>query len=631
MESLLEHIDSPDDLKKLPIEKLNQVCKELRTFIINETSRNPGHFGASLGVIELTVALHYVLNTPYDRLVWDVGHQAYAHKILTGRRKVFSTNRKKGGISGFPSPDESEYDSFGVGHSSTSVSAALGMSVAAQHKNETDRQVVAVIGDGALTGGMAFEAINNAGMQNSNLLIIVNDNHMAIDANVGAMNQYLLDITTSESYNKFRDDIWNFLGKLRRFGPNAQALAQKIDNGLKSIVLKESNLFESFKLRYFGPVDGHDVVYLVKLLQDLRKIPGPKVLHIKTQKGKGFHQAEIDQTRWHAPGKFDAETGEILKPDTSNQPPRYQDVFGETLLELAKQDSRVVGVTPAMASGCSMNIMMKQMPDRVFDVGIAEQHAVTFAAGMVKDGLIAFCNIYSSFMQRAYDQVIHDVALQRIPLIMCLDRAGLVGADGATHNGLFDISYMRTIPNMIVAAPMNEHELRNLMFTAYKQRELPFVIRYPRGNGVLLDWRNPLEELPIGKGKILSDEGDVLVLSLGHIGNAVAKVVADLKAENVAVAHYNMIFAKPLDMDLLRHAFAKYKRVLTVEEGYLAGGFGSSILEFVSDNRIRNVVVERIGIPDEFVQHATSDEQKADTHIDAQSIRNAVLQLLADN
>lgn len=624
METLLSNILYPDDLRKLDIDQLTVVCQELRDFIIDETSRNPGHFGASLGVVELTVALHYALHTPYDRIVWDVGHQAYAHKILTGRKERFSTNRKKNGLCGFPSPFESEFDSFGVGHSSTSISAALGMAIAAQKKKEFERQIVAVIGDGSLTGGMAFEALNNAGMLHSNLLVIVNDNNMAIDANVGAMNQYLIDITTSQAYNKLKDDVWKFLGKLRRFGPNARALAQKIDNGLKSIILKESNLFESLNFRYFGPIDGHDVVYLVKIIEDLKKIQGPKVLHIRTQKGKGFKFAEKDQTRWHAPGKFDIETGQIIQSEKKNSPSKYQDVFGETLLELAQNDEKVVGVTPAMASGCSMNILMRVMPERVFDVGIAEQHAVTFSAGMAKDGLIPFCNIYSSFMQRAYDQVIHDVALQKLPVIFCLDRAGLVGADGATHQGLFDIAYMRSIPNTIVAAPINEHQLRNLMYTAYLHKEGPFIIRYPRGNGVLSDWKNSMQPVEIGKAEVISEGEDVLVLSIGHIGNNVKQAINELKNENISVAHYNMIFVKPLDVDILHNAFQKYRKVITVEDSLLNGGFGSAVTEFVADNN-HQVEIIRLGVDDFFVEHATPQEQEKECGIDVESIRQIIL------
>jgi 1-deoxy-D-xylulose-5-phosphate synthase len=625
--TLLDNIEYPSDLKKIEIEQLSQVCAEVRDFIIDQTSKNPGHFGASLGVVELTVALHYALNTPYDRIVWDVGHQAYAHKILTGRRKVFHTNRKKDGICGFPNPVESEYDSFLVGHSSTSISAALGMAVAAHKKGEHDRQIVAVIGDGSLTGGLAFEGLNNAGIQKSNLLVIVNDNNMAIDANVGAINQYLIDITTSQAYNKLKDDVWKFLGKLSRFGPNARSLAQKIDNGLKSIILKESNLFESLNFRYFGPVDGHDVLFLVKLIEDLKKIQGPKVLHIRTQKGKGFKYAEQNQTKWHAPGIFDAKTGEILKSDSKNKPPKYQDVFGYTLFELAEKDERVVGVTPAMVSGCSMNILHKKMPERVFDVGIAEQHAVTFAAGMCKDGLRPFCNIYSSFMQRAYDQVIHDVAIQKLPVVICLDRAGLVGADGATHQGLFDIAYMRTIPNVVVSAPINEHQLRNLMFTAYTQTDFPFVIRYPRGNGVLVDWKNELTQIPLGKGEIICEGDDILVLSIGHIGNHVIEACSYLKSQGYNIGHYNMVFVKPIDTELLTRAFAKYKKIITIEDGLLNGGFGSAVLEYMSDSNC-DVKVKRLGVDDNFVEHATPEEQYKQCGIDKDGIVEAIFSLL---
>ncbi len=629
LSNLLEHIEFPHDIRKLGIEQLPQLCKELRDFIIDESSRNPGHFGASLGTVELTIALHYALNTPYDRIVWDVGHQAYGHKIVTGRKKLFHTNRKFGGISGFPNPQESEYDSFIAGHSSTSISAALGMAIAAQKNGDSQRQVVAVIGDGAMTGGMAFEALNHAGFTNANILVILNDNNMAIDANVGALNQYLMDITTSKAYNKLKDDVWNFLGKLSKFGPNTQALAQKIENGIKSIILKESNLFESLKFRYFGPIDGHDVFHLVRTIQDLKEIKGPKLLHIITQKGKGFKPAEEAQTQWHAPRKFDKDTGIMVDvPDTALAPPKYQDVFGETLLELAQNDSRIVGVTPAMGSGCSMNILMQAMPDRAFDVGIAEQHAVTLSAGMAIDGLIPFCNIYSSFMQRAYDQVIHDVALQRLPVIFCLDRGGLVGADGATHHGVFDIAFMRSIPGIIVSSPLNEVDLRNLMFTAYKSGK-PFVIRYPRGNGVLQDWKQPMQVYEIAKSEKIREGNTIAILSFGPLGN-VAKQAADTVSQTLGkeVAVYNMRFAKPLDVDCIKKVCKSYSVIITIEDGVIQGGFGSAVLEQCSLYEYTGKVI-RLGIPDSFIPHGTQEELYAYCKLDAAGIEQLLISLLA--
>ncbi|HCT30525.1 MAG TPA: 1-deoxy-D-xylulose-5-phosphate synthase, partial [Bacteroidales bacterium] len=574
---LLDNINNPSDLKKLNSDQLVQLSSELRQFIIDVVCENPGHFGASLGVVELTVALHYVFNTPEDRIVWDVGHQAYGHKILTGRKSIFHTNRKYKGISGFPKRSESEYDSFGVGHSSTSISAALGMAVASQ-KEGKNRQVVAIIGDGSLTGGLAFEGLNNGGIQQSNLLVILNDNNIAIDPNVGAMKEYLLDITTSKTYNRFRTGIWNFLGKL---GPKTRSAVQKLENAIKSSLLKQSNLFESLGFRYFGPVDGHDVVYLSKLLKDLKDIPGPKILHCLTVKGKGFSAAEENQTLYHAPGAFNKDTGEriVVTPDKPT-PPKYQDVFGRTLVELATINDKIVGVTPAMASGCSMNIMMEKMPDRAFDVGIAEQHAVTYSAGLAKEGMLPFCNIYSSFMQRGYDQVIHDVAIQNLNVVFCLDRGGLVGEDGATHHGVFDLAYMRIIPNMIVSSPMNEEELRNLMYSAQLQDKGPFTIRYPRGNGVMTDWKKPFKEIETGKGRLLRNGKDLAILTIGHIGNTVVKVCNQLdENEHISVAHYDMRFVKPLDEKLLHSIFKTFQNIITVEDGVLKGGFGSAVLE----------------------------------------------------
>jgi len=623
---LLQQIDSPSDLKKLREIELVELSKQLRQFIIDEVSSNPGHFGASLGVVELTVALHYVLNTPYDKIVWDVGHQAYGHKILTGRRDRFYTNRKYKGISGFPKPSESEYDAFIAGHSSVSISAALGIAMASKLKGEKDRRIVAVIGDGALTGGLAFEGLNNAGAQNANLLVILNDNHMSIDPNVGALNEYLLDITTSKTYNKMKDDVWNILGKLNRFGPNTRALAQKIDNGLKSIILKQSNLFEALNMRYFGPVDGHDVLALTKVLRDLKDIPGPKLLHILTKKGKGFKQAELDQTTWHAPGLFDKVTGEIVKTDCEhNRPPRYQDVFGHTLVELAEQNKKIVGITPAMPTGCSMNYMMDKFPERSFDVGIAEQHAVTFSAGLAVQGLIPFCNIYSTFMQRAYDQAIHDVALQKANVIFCLDRGGLVGTDGSTHHGAYDLAYMRCIPNMIVSAPINEEELRNLMFTAQLERG-PFVIRYPRGHGVMSNWQTPFKELEIGKGRCLKEGTDIAIISIGAIGNIATKAIKKLEEENISTAHYDLRFLKPIDNDLLHEVFKKFNKIVTLEDGTIVGGMGSAVLEFMSEHNYQANLV-RMGIPDSFVEHGSQEELYKECGYDINGIYNTVKNL----
>ncbi len=616
----LKDIDSPLDLKKLDVEDLPQVSDELRQFIIDVVSLNPGHFGASLGVVELTVALHYVYNTPYDRLVWDVGHQAYGHKILTGRRDNFHTNRKYKGISGFPNRFESEYDAFGVGHSSTSISAALGMAMAAKAKGETDRNIVAVIGDGSMTAGLAFEGLNNGGIENSNLLVILNDNHMAIDPNVGALNEYLLDITTSKSYNKIKDEIWNLLGKLKKFGPNTQAFVQKIENAVKSALLKQSNMFEAMNFRYFGPVDGHDVKYLVSVLSDLKDIPGPKLLHILTKKGKGFKQAELNQTIWHAPGLFDKKTGELIKKQSDKkEAPKFQDVFGHTLVELAEKNEKILGITPAMPSGSSLNIMMKKMPDRAFDVGIAEQHAVTFSAGLAADGMIPFCNIYSSFMQRAYDQVIHDVALQKLNVVFCLDRGGLVGDDGATHHGAFDLAYMRCIPNIIVSSPMNEEELRNLMYTAQLPDKGTFVIRYPRGNGIMPEWQTEFKEIQIGKARTIKDGNDVAILSIGAIGNQLSKIYDRLDEENISIAHYDMRFVKPLDEELLHNVFKNFNKIITLEDGTIVGGFGTAVLEFMSENNY-SAKVKRLGIPDQFIEHGSQQELYKECGYDAESI-----------
>lgn len=622
-ESILDQLKDPSELRKLKVDQLPQVCSELREFIIDEVSNNPGHFGASLGVVELTVALHYVFNTPYDLLVWDVGHQAYGHKILTGRKEVFHTNRKYKGISGFPKPSESEYDSFGVGHSSTSISAALGMAVASKLKGEKDRKVVAIIGDGAMTGGMAFEGLNNAAGNKSDLLVILNDNNMAIDPNVGGMSDYLLRISKSQTYNRLKRDIWDGLGKLNGFGPKARRLVQKTENAIKAMLLKESNLFEGLGFRYFGPVDGHDVKYLTDVLKSLSTIPGPKLLHVITTKGKGFKHAELHQTEYHAPGKFDKNTGELLDCEcTLNKPPKFQNVFGNTIVELAEMNERIVAITPAMPTGCSLNLMMEKMPHRTFDVGIAEQHAVTFSAGLAIQGMLPFCNIYSTFMQRAYDQVIHDVAIQNLQVVFCLDRGGLVGADGATHHGVFDLAYMRAIPNMIVSAPMDEIELRNLMFTAQNKNHGPFSIRYPRGCGSITNWRHPMKAIEIGKCRQLSEGTDLAFLSIGTIGVTTARVVKMLQKDGIQAAHFDMRFVKPLDEDALHQIFKIYNHVITVEDGVLQGGFGSAVLEFMADHDYQ-VHVERIGLPDKFVDHGSTDELYREYGLDQQGIYKA--------
>jgi 1-deoxy-D-xylulose-5-phosphate synthase len=607
IENLLSNITTPEDLRKLDPSDLVQVSSELRQFIIDVVCNNPGHFGASLGVVELTIALHYAFNTPYDKIIWDVGHQAYGHKILTGRRDSFSTNRKYKGISGFPKMAESEYDAFGTGHSSTSISAALGMAHAAKQKGE-NRHVVAIIGDGAMTAGQAFEGLNNAGIGKSDILVILNDNNIAIDANVGALKEYLLDITTSKTYNKFKDRVWNILGVFGKLGPNARTLAAQIESGLKSTILDRSNLFQGLNFRYFGPIDGHDVLHLTKVFEDMKRIPGPKLLHCITVKGKGFKQAEEDQTTFHAPGRFNKTTGEIINSFNTNAPLAYQEVFGRTILELAIQNKKIVGITPAMPTGCSLNIMMKEMPDRTFDVGIAEQHAVTFSAGLATQGMIPFCNIYSSFLQRAYDQVIHDVALQNLHVVFCVDRGGLVGADGATHHGFFDMAFMRSIPNMIVSAPMDEIELRNLMYTAQLEKNSsPFSIRYPRGPGNFTDWRQPFQEIEIGKARQISKGDELAILTIGHPGNTVAELVKKFAAENKFITHYDMRFVAPLDSIVLHTVFKNFKHIITVEDGVLKGGFGSSVIEFMSDNGY-NSEVRRLGIHDYFVEHGTQDE-----------------------
>jgi 1-deoxy-D-xylulose-5-phosphate synthase len=625
---LLQNIDTPDDLKKVTKEQLHQVCDELRQYIVDVVSVHGGHFAASLGVVELSVALHYVYNTPYDQLVWDVGHQAYGHKILTGRRDNFISNRKYGGLSGFPKRSESEYDTFGVGHSSTSISAALGMAMAAKYKGETNRKTIAVIGDGSMTAGMAFEAMNHAGVADSDVLIILNDNCMSIDPNVGALKEYLTDITTSQTYNKVRDEVWNLMGKLpvgKRF---TRDMASKLEASVKGMVNKSSNLFEALNLRYFGPIDGHNITKLVDTLSDLRNIPGPKILHVLTVKGKGYALAEKDQTKWHAPGLFDKITGEIYKKKFDlPQPPKYQDVFGHTIIELAEKNEAIVGITPAMPSGSSLKFMMEQMPHRAFDVGICEQHAVTLSAGMATQGLRVYCNIYSSFMQRAFDQVVHDVAIQKLPVVFCLDRAGLVGEDGPTHHGAYDIPYFRCIPNMIISAPMNEQELRNLMYTAQLESTvLPFVIRYPRGEGVMPEWKKPFEEISIGKGRRLRTGKDIAILSFGHPGNFAAAAIRELQGEGISPAHYDMRFAKPLDEVLLHEALSQYGKIVTVEDGTVVGGFGTAVLEFMQQHGYKNDV-RILGIPDRVVEHGTLKELHRECGYDAAAIAEAIRDL----
>ncbi len=621
---LLSKIYSPADVKKLSVDELVILSKELRQFIIDVVSSNPGHFGASLGVVELTVALHHVFNTPYDKLIWDVGHQAYGHKILTGRREQFHTNRKYKGISGFPKPSESEYDAFGVGHSSTSISAALGIARASRLKGEHDRKVVAIIGDGSLTGGLAYEGLNNAGIVNSDILVIVNDNNMAIDPNVGAMKEYLLDITTSKTYNRVKEDVWNFLGRMSKLVPDARRYAQKIENALKSMMLRQSNLFESLNFRYFGPVDGHDVIHLTRVLNDLKDIKGPKLLHVITVKGKGFPQAELNQTAFHSPGKFDKKTGEIFHYKTDKpSAPRFQDVFGETILELAHDNEKIIGITPAMPTGSSLKIMMDKLPERSYDVGIAEQHAVTFSAGLAIQGMTPYCNIYSTFMQRAYDQVIHDVALQNLNVVFCLDRGGLVGDDGATHHGVFDLSYMRNIPNMIVAAPMDEIELRNMLYTAQLKEHGPFSIRYPRGKGVSPDWKKEFKEIEIGKGRMLKEGMDIAILTIGNTGILATEAIEKLEKENYSIAHYDMRFVKPLDEELLHKIFKKFDQIITIEDGALKGGFGSAVIEFMCDNTYKSTV-KRLGVPDKFIDQGTQMELYRECGFDPDSIINEI-------
>ena len=628
-DNILKRIKYPDELRKLPVEQLPEVCDELRADILKELSVNPGHLASSLGAVEMTVALHYVFNTPYDRLVWDVGHQAYGHKILTGRLDSFCTNRKLGGLRPFPSPEESEYDSFMCGHASNSISAALGMAVAARQTGHDDRHVVAIIGDGAMSGGLAFEGLNNVSTTPNDMIIILNDNNMSIDRSVGGMKQYLLKLNTNETYNKLRYKAAKWLHSNGMLDDNRRKGIIRLSNALKSAISHQQNIFEGMNIRYFGPFDGHNVVELVRTLRQLKDMKGPKLLHLHTIKGHGYAPAEKAATIWHAPGKFDLNTGERIKTEDGTEPAKFQDVFGNTLLELAKENKRIVGVTPAMPTGCSLNIMMKEMPERTFDVGIAEGHAVTFSGGMAKDGLQPFCNIYSAFAQRAYDNIIHDVAILNLPVVICLDRAGLVGEDGATHHGAFDMAALRPVPNITLASPMNEHELRRLMYTAQLPGKGTFVIRYPRGRGVLADWHCPLEEVKVGTGRKLRDGDDIAVLSVGPVGNNVVKAVEMMEndGDGISVAHYDMRFVKPLDENLLKEVAAKFKHVITVEDGVREGGFGSAVIEWMEDNGQHPDIV-RLGLPDHFVEHGTVAQLQSIVGIDAEGIRRTIEETL---
>lgn len=623
--SLLTQIQYPQDLRQLKLEQLPQVCEELRQNIIDELAANPGHFASSLGIVELTVALHYVYNTPYDKIVWDVGHQAYGHKILTGRRERFHTNRKLNGLKPFPSPSESEYDTFTCGHASNSISAALGMAVAAANKEENDRHIVAVIGDGSMSGGLAFEGLNNASSSPNDILIILNDNNMSIDRSVGGMNHYFHQLHTSSLYNRLRFLASRKLYNCGWLNDERRKKFIRFNNSLKSLISNQQNVFEGMNIRYFGPSDGHNVIDLVHTLQTLKDMKGPKLLHIHTVKGKGFEPAEKAATIWHAPGKFDKETGERKETDTSNLPPRFQDVFGETLLELAQENSKIIGVTPAMPSGCSLNILMKAMPDRAFDVGIAEGHAVTFSGGMAQDGLIPFCNIYSSFAQRAYDNIIHDIAIERLNVVFCFDRAGIVGEDGATHHGAFDLAALRPIPNLTISSPYDELELRKLMFTAQLPDKGPFVIRYPRGRGTHTDWKCPFEEIQVGKGRLLKEGKDIAILSLGPIGENAAKAITIFEKEEanqekpISVAHYDMRFLKPIDQELLQEVGNKFSRIITIEDGVICGGLGSAVLEYMSDNGF-TPQLKRMGLPDCFVEHGSVQELQHITGTDCDAI-----------
>ena len=623
-------IDLPSDLKKLQVDELPALCDEIRQFIIEVMAVNPGHLGASLGAVELAVALQYVYDTPYDKVIWDVGHQAYAHKILTGRKERFETIRMYKGISGFPKMSESSYDAFGVGHSSTSISAALGMAVAANLAGQTDRHHVAVIGDGAMTGGMAMEALNNAGVSNANLLVILNDNQIAIDKNVGAIKDYLADIVTSRTYNKIRDKIWLAMGGGTKYGKNSRAIVKQLGNAVKTTLLKSGNLFEAFNFRYFGPVDGNDVIRMVKLLTDMNDIKGPKLLHVHTVKGKGFAKAEKDQTVYHAPGVFDRNTGTIKEDKCHGLAPKYQTVFGRTIIELAEANPKIVGITPAMASGCSLNLMMARMPERTFDVGIAEQHAVTFSAGMAASGYVPFCNIYSTFMQRGYDQVVHDVALQKLNVVLCLDRGGLVGEDGATHHGAYDLAYLRCIPNLVVCSPMNEEELRNMMFTAQLENMGPFAIRYPKGRGVMPEWKTPMSPVEPGRARMIRDGKDIAIITLGHVGNYAVAACADLEKAGISAAHIDLRYLKPMDGEMLRLLFKKFNKIVTVEDGSIMGGMGSAVLEFMADHGY-SAEVRRLGIPDLFVEQGSVAELHHECGFDTEGIIKAVMEMVEGN
>ncbi len=619
----LDKINYPNDLRKLDVKDLPFLCNDLREYIIDVISNNPGHLGASLGAVELTVALHYVYNTPEDKLIWDVGHQAYSHKILTGRKEQFKTNRTYKGISGYPKMNESEFDSFGTGHSATSISAALGMAIASKLENNNNRQHIAIIGDGSLTGGMAFEAMNHAGSTKANILIILNDNGISIDKSVGALNKYLIDISTSKTYNKIKNKVWDALSFGKNRGTIARNVIQQFENAIKGTMLKGSNLFESLGFRYFGTVDGHDVMRLVRILDDLKSINGPKVLHIRTIKGKGLKLAEEEQTKYHAPGHFNPQTGEIIKETKRTETIKYQEVFGHTIVELARGNDKIIGITPSMLSGCSLNIMFEQMPEKTFDVGIAEQHAVTFSAGLSVDGYIPFCNIYSSFLQRSYDQIIHDVALQNLPVIFCIDRGGLVGEDGATHHGAYDLAFLRCIPNMIISAPMNEHELRNMMLTAVNNKKNPFSIRYPRGKGVLIDWKNKMEILEIGKGRIINSGNNIALISIGHIGNSVVEATKILQMQDINPSHYDIRFLKPIDSDLLHEIFKNHNTIITIEDGTIIGGLGSNIVEFANDNNYKHKII-RLGIPDKFIEQGTIRQLQIECNIDIDSIISTI-------
>lgn len=628
-QDILHKINSPQDLRKLSIKELPQVCNELRDFIIDAVSNNPAHFGASLGVVELTVALHYVFNTPKDKLIWDVGHQAYGHKIITGRRDIFHTNRKYGGISGFPSIFESEYDAFGVGHSSTSISAALGMATALQIKGDNETQVAAIIGDGSMSAGLAFEGLNNLAISQANMLVILNDNNMAIDPNVGGLSEYLVDIATSKTYNNVRKEVIKALGKTKLVGERSREFVVKLNNSIKTLLTRQTNIFEGLNIRYFGPVDGHDVVRLTQVLNDLKDIKGPKVLHVITKKGKGFKVAEEEQTIWHAPsGKFDKKTGQFIEQNNSEQaPPRFQDVFGETIVELAHKNEKIVGITPAMPTGCSMTKLMQELPHRAFDVGIAEQHAVTFSAGLAITGLVPFCNIYSTFAQRAYDQVLHDVAIQKLNVVFCIDRGGLVGADGATHHGAYDLSFFRSIPNITISSPMDEVELRNLMYSAQLPNQGPYVIRYPRGNGSIIEWKKPMHKIEKGKARVITKGEKIAVLSIGPIGVNVNSVIEDLAKDGIKISHYDMRFLKPIDKDILHQIGKNYHTAITIEDGTIVGGLGSEVIEFFADNNYKTTV-ERLGIPDRFIDHGTIDELYKEIGLDNNSIKKIILKHL---